>query len=66
MVTHVEMLHIMRLRNDILKLRADSKDMIDGGFLRRDFPLPWLLEEVKDAYSWPGERANCYFSKKIF
>lgn len=65
MVTHVEMLHIMRLRNDILKIRADSKDMIDGGFLRRDFPLPWFLEEVEDAYSWPGERANCYFSKKI-
>lgn len=48
----------------ILQIRVDSKDMIDSVFLSRDFPLAWLLDEYKDAFSRPGKRINSYFSLK--
>ena len=40
----------------------EQKDMINGAFLSRGFPLAWFLKEFEDAFSWPGERENIYFS----
>lgn len=49
---------ICALKNGILQIRVVSKDMIHGAFLSRDFPLFWILDELKDVFSWSDSRKN--------
>lgn len=41
----------------------EQKDMIRIVFLSREFPLAWILEEFKNAFSWSDKREN---RKQVF